>query len=54
MLSNIEDKSLCTPISGTAKEAKLTVLLPVEGKIRLVEIRAKELGMYEGLELQAV
>lgn len=45
-----ETEVRCTPISASTKEAAMTVLVPIEGSIRVLEVHVKESGTYEGLE----
>ena len=46
-----ENEAVVSSISGTDKEASVTVFWPVEGVIRVFEVRAKEMKPYLGLEL---
>lgn len=45
-----ETETRVTPISGDIREAAATVLVPIEGQIKVFEIRAREVGTYEGLD----
>ena len=38
-----------TPLQSDEKSAKTTVCIQVEGKTRIVEIQARDLGVFEGL-----
>ncbi len=38
-----------TPLQSDEKSAKTTVCIQVEGKTRIVEIQARDLGVFEGI-----
>lgn len=38
-------------IYGTEKTAELTVIIPIEGCLRLIKIKAEDLGLYCGVEI---
>lgn len=42
--------SVLISISGTEENARAIIALNVEGKVKLFEIVARELGVYEGLD----
>lgn len=36
-------------VSGTSDSANAIVTVPIEGRTRIIEIKAREIGLYEGL-----
>ena len=44
-----ETEVMTTPIHGDQKEAVINVIFPIEGQMRVVEIRARQMGTYSGL-----
>lgn len=44
-----ESNILCKVTSDDQKTAKAVVSVPCEGKVKLFEIKAVEIGVYEGL-----
>lgn len=41
------DQQIEVNMIGNSREAKAKILIPIEGKIRVVEINAKDLGLFE-------
>ncbi len=47
--SQFGDNNVNVQLQSSEKVAKATVQILVEGKVRLVEVWAKDLGLFEGL-----
>lgn len=45
-----ESNILCKITSDDQKQAKAVISIPVEGKVRIFEIKAVEIGVYDGLQ----
>jgi hypothetical protein len=43
------DDEVLLSLSGTADKAFAIVTVPIEGKTRIIEIKAREIGIHEGL-----
>ena len=50
--SLFNDQETTVSIQGDAKKCEALVMIPVEGKLRLVRIKAEDLGIQEGLKIQ--
>lgn len=46
-----EDEILVTPLIGDKQLCETTVLIPIDGVVKLVRIVAREIGVYEGLQV---
>lgn len=50
--SQFSEENVLVQMQASEKAYKVTVLIPIEGKVRLIEVTAKDLGISDGINVR--